>query len=266
MRIHVLDMGRTKYGDCILITRGGRKILIDGGHPGDTDSIRSQLKQILGQDPPFEIDLLIVTHCHSDHIGCLPALVNDGVLDVKAALVADERLGWGRDASDAGPFDSADLTDGQQILVAALQEEDHSDLAPDELQRFLADAATLEDKYRGMLEGLGERVVRFGRDSRTKVRQIETAFADFGLTILGPTKSHLERCAAAIAQATDAIVDAVLETPTADVGSANLAATYRQLSGRFESDAAFAADQPGVGAAKNDQSIVLKVYQVRPGS
>lgn len=254
MRIHILDVGKTKYGDCVLITRGTRRILIDGAHPGDTARIRSQLKTVLGQNPPFDIDLLVVTHCHNDHIGCLPTLIAGGDLNIKKALVADEKLGWGRAADGDSPVDAKGLSDVQRGLVAALQEEDHSDLPPDELAQFLQDAGTLEDKYTEMLDGLGAKVVRYGRDAAAKVQQIETAFADFGLRVLGPTKDHLVTCAAAIAQASDAIADAVGGADTTD-----LAGAYKRLSRRFGSDVASAADQPGVGAAKNDQSIVLKV-------
>src|SRR5207248_8287083 len=85
MKIHLLDMGTRMYGDCVLVTHGGKTILIDGGHPPDADSIRDQLKELLGKSPPFNIDLLVVTHCHSDHIGCLPTLIEDDVLTVKQA-------------------------------------------------------------------------------------------------------------------------------------------------------------------------------------
>lgn len=44
MEIHLLDMGTEKYGDCILIVKAGRVILIDGAHPGDESFIKSQLK------------------------------------------------------------------------------------------------------------------------------------------------------------------------------------------------------------------------------
>src|SRR6188474_2571165 len=106
MRIDMLDVGKTKYGDCLLVRHDQRSILIDGAHPGDTVSIRAQLASLLQHPPPFAVDLLVVTHCHLDHIGCLPALVTGGHLTAKVALVADEKLGWGRDADGGGPIDA----------------------------------------------------------------------------------------------------------------------------------------------------------------
>ena len=34
-RIHFLDMGDTKYGDCLVVEAGDKRILIDGGHSND---------------------------------------------------------------------------------------------------------------------------------------------------------------------------------------------------------------------------------------
>ena len=65
MRIDLLDMGTTKYGDCILVRHGSKTILIDGGHPGDAASIEAQLTELLGHDGPFGLDLLVVTHSAS---------------------------------------------------------------------------------------------------------------------------------------------------------------------------------------------------------
>src|SRR5512134_1956583 len=83
--IHLLDMGPEKYGDCVLSLLGGKAILIDGAHPGDIrgrdgfPSIPDQLAKLLGP-PPFQLDLLVVSHAHSDHVGCLPEMVDRGLL------------------------------------------------------------------------------------------------------------------------------------------------------------------------------------------
>src|SRR5947208_901924 len=156
MRIHLLDMGTTMYGDCVLVTRGNRRILSDGGHPGDAASIREQLSGLFAQAPPFPINLLVVTHCHSDHIGCLPKLLADGDLTVDTALVADETLGFAQSGSDATrPTDARAAAPGPRALLVALQEESRADMSDAELREFLADAATLEDNYVAMLRALG---------------------------------------------------------------------------------------------------------------
>jgi beta-lactamase superfamily II metal-dependent hydrolase len=259
LTIWLLDMGSEQYGDCLVCRRGNRTILIDGGHPGDAQdrngfkSIPNQLATILNTQPPFDIDLLIVTHCHRDHIGCLPALVADGILNVDRALVADEDLGFGHVNDDR----VRTAPDSVRRLAAALREEDHSNLAGAELDAFLADAATLEDKYNDLLKRLkqaGTTLVRYGRNSHTA---IETAFNDFGLEILGPTKAHLDICAQAIASFTDTATDLVRQRGSD--AAADVAGLYRTAVAQADAAAAFTADRPGKGAALNNQSIVLKL-------
>src|ERR1700730_9401125 len=122
MKLYLLDMGGKIYGDSILVVQGDRKILIDGAHPGDwrrtgsTPSIPEQLGEILGGES-FRIDLLVVTHCHSDHIGCLPKLVADGTVEFDWALVADETLGFPTDGQDAA------LDAETRKVIAGLSEE-----------------------------------------------------------------------------------------------------------------------------------------------
>lgn len=260
MRIHLLDVGETKYGDCLLIRQGTRAMLIDGAHPGDTVRIRTQLTQLFQHEPPFKLDLLVVTHCHSDHIGCLPALVAEGTLTAKVALVADEKLGWGRGVSEARPVDTKALQGPRQQLLGALQEEDYSDLPLPQLQAFLQDAATLEQRYDQMLRQLetqGTVLVRYGRATQEDIQALQTAFADFGLQILGPSTDQLTLCADAIARGIDALEQDVVQV-AADAWGDQLAAVYRDQV-REAANAAFAADRAGIGAAKNNQSIVLKV-------
>jgi beta-lactamase superfamily II metal-dependent hydrolase len=268
MEIHLLDMGQTMYGDCILIENDEKRILIDGAHPGDANSIRSQLKRILRKDPPFEVDLLIVTHCHSDHIGCLHDLIGLNQLKAKVALVADEHLGFGRDGRGNAPADAPGLSDTAKVLMAAFQEEDFSSLPDNELVQFLDDALSLEAKYLAMLKKLhedGTEVIRYGKDftvgddaTKNKLEEFEARFADFGLKILGPTLSHLFTCADVISSAAGIPTDS-LKQLTDNINPIGLADMYRSLSQSIMADAAGAADRPGLGAAKNNQSIVIKV-------
>src|SRR6266700_3298148 len=88
VEIHLLNVGQTAYGDCILCNFGGTTVLIDGSHPGDDQasdrinrSIPDQLADLLGQtSDALHVDLLIVTHAHADHFGCLPQMIHGGQL------------------------------------------------------------------------------------------------------------------------------------------------------------------------------------------
>src|SRR5579884_370182 len=103
VEIHLLNEGQTAYGDCILCLFGGTTVLIDGSHPGDDQpsdrikrSIPEQLATLLGQsEDSLQIDLLIVTHTHADHFGCLPELIQNDILKTEWAILADPELGWG---------------------------------------------------------------------------------------------------------------------------------------------------------------------------
>src|SRR5687767_8508447 len=133
-KVHMLDVGYQEYGDCILCEIGPTRILIDGSHPGDESpsrgfpSIPNQLEQLYGHPAPFDLSLLVITHAHRDHYGCLPQLVADGTLRTEWALLADPDLGWGRLGTD--PHDETgvlrSLSPPVRRIVAALREESPS--------------------------------------------------------------------------------------------------------------------------------------------
>ena len=260
LKLHLLDMGREKYGDSILCILENQTILVDGGHSSDWPpraeypSISEQLETILGHPAPFHVDLLVVSHCHSDHIGCLPAAVDAGELTARFALVSDEKLGFGRLAEDAprGP-----LTHGDR-LAAALREEDHSRLPDEELAAFLEDAANLETRYGQMLSRLetdGAKVVRYGRDDHSI---IETEFSAFGFKVLGPTKSHLERCAEVTASLNSSAGDMISSVEDA-ADPKQFLDLYRRVTSPSDASVQAALDRPGKGAAVNDQSMVVQL-------
>lgn len=263
MQIHLLDMGAKMYGDCILVVDGATTMLVDGAHPGDDRSggpapaIQDQLAAILGTAPPFAIDLLVVTHCHSDHIGCLPELYARRLIQPRHALLADEKLGFGRaSGEDAGPLSPNPVIDQ---VVAALREEPRANPRSDaELATFLADAAALETRYGGMVRAMiadGVDVARYGRDDHAAL-VARTGIT--GLQVVGPSVEQLVRCADAIARSTGAALDQATTALQGDA-AADAVTLYRRLAGGDPAHADVATDAPGKGAALNDQSIVVIV-------
>ncbi|MDQ5856950.1 MAG: MBL fold metallo-hydrolase, partial [Acidobacteriota bacterium] len=200
-RLHLLDVGVEKYADAVLIEFGATKVLIDGAHTGDHDgseghpSIPEQLQKILG-DPVPRIDLLIVSHLHEDHIGCLPRLVSDGILRARWALVVHPDLGWPR-----GPVDAFDAEADFRVLqvVAGLREEPRlEELDGRSVDSFLADAAALEGSFRKMLDdldGANTRIVRYTGESDADVRELLDEFEPIGLKVIGPDDRQMLFCA-----------------------------------------------------------------------
>lgn len=261
-KVWLLDVGPEEYGDAVLCQFGNKTVLIDGAHPGDAEgrgghpSIPDQIGQLLNQQPPYQLSLIIISHAHQDHIGCLPKLIKDDVLRAEWALVVDPQLGWGR--ADEDDRDSAVTDDRVRAIAAALREEIRTDRTDDAtLERFLSDALSLEDKYIEMLETLrsrGTKVVRHGRDSGAS---ITAAFADVGLKIIGPSRNHMLECADVInGQSHDAIQmasDAFRQDAAGDIVE-----VYRALV----SGGPDALDVSRPGPAVNLQSIITR-FQFR---
>lgn len=257
MKIHVLDVGRTKYGDCIIITNEEKTILIDGGHLSDVNLIQFQLDKIFNKRAGIKVDLLIVTHCHSDHIGCLPELVKLGIIDVVKGLVADEHIGWGETLNDGAdglipPF--------RLGLRDALQEEDASSLADDELELFLYDAFTLRNRYEQMLKSIGnDKLVRYKGVEDPLVKELEQEFVEFGLKVIGPDSEHLEICRKALTES-NSDFDAIIAKETTNNDSfEDVVGTYRRILKQVEIDNFDLSDKVSSGAVRNNQSIVLSV-------
>ena len=261
-KLYLLDVGKEKYGDAILCVMGAKRILIDGAHPGDEagsagdPSIPEQLEEILGP-PPFKVDLLVVTHCHSDHIGCLPALVLGGTLKTRWALLADPALGYGEVTGDPAPdadpdADDATLDAPRRRLAAALREESRADVDDASLEAVLDAAGGLRGQYEKMIarlrDDIGDRLVFY--DGKGGHAVVEEAFKSLKLRVLGPTREHLEACEAVIAEAIQARPDVVDDFVGTDAPLSEVDA-YRQLAGALTLDAS------SEGAAINSQSIIL---------
>ena len=257
-KVHLLDVGPEEYGDAVLLEFGDVTVLVDGAHPADHTareghpSIPDQLDELLGTARPHKLSLLIATHAHLDHIGCLPRLVKDRIVAPAWALVADPGLGWGRTSSDRA---DAGVTDERvRQLVAAVREEVRTPRTDARtLERFLADAASLETTYKTMLTTLttrGTNVVRYGRDDHA---DLVSAFTDIGLMIIGPSEDHLLECAQFIRDRTRDAIDRITDMLQQDADFDPAAAYRRLVQQNFD-----ALDGQRPGAAVNLQSIVTR--------
>ena len=68
LTVHYIDVGQA---DCILIECGGAYMLIDGGNRDDGQKVISYL-QSCGVE---ELEAVVCTHAHEDHVGGLPAVL-----------------------------------------------------------------------------------------------------------------------------------------------------------------------------------------------
>lgn len=258
--VHLLDVGKKEYGDSLLCQFGDVSILIDGAHTGDQvgkgghESIPDQIGRLLKQtQTPYRVTLLMVSHAHEDHIGCLPNLVANDLLVADFALVTDPLLGWGRTPNDDAQPQPADPR--VRKVVAALREHVRTaKTSSDSLEEFIADAAGLEGRYNTMLKTLAQSgtVIRHGRDNPKKLIDALKP-RDVELKILGPSENFLLLCAERIRGATDDAMRSVADAFGGD-DSLSSASLYRRLVESGESDA---LDDAGrLGAAVNLQSIV----------
>ncbi len=269
VQVDLLDVGPEEYGDAVLCRLAGESILIDGAHPGnykdkgaEHPSIGRQIGDLLKQgETPYRISLVIVTHAHADHIGCLPRLVSDGIINPEWALVADPDLGWGQPAD--APALGADQPPAVRQLAALLREETITRSDDDSIASLASDAANLRDTYTAMLEALeqgGTKVVRYGRDD---TRALLQRFAGVGLRIVGPTVEQLAHCAELINRRTQDLLQlASAKLPDAvGADATTVVAAYRDFVQAIHADTdAFDAFSKDKGAI-NDQSIVT-VFEV----
>ncbi|MCB9386122.1 MAG: hypothetical protein H6509_16040 [Bryobacterales bacterium] len=266
-QIHVLDPGAVKYGDCILCNVGGKWILVDAAQSssdrpststvlGEQVAHRPLQEQIASIVGGMHVDLLILTHCHSDHLGCLPELIADHGLTFDWALTADRKLGFGLAADDDLPPPDA-MSDAQKLALA-LREEPLLDASDGEILAFIADAAGEYERYRELDQTLADRlgtqhvIYRGPTEAESPgLDALLAAFADSALRVLGPSQEQLLFCAASLAADAAGVPDAVADA------DGDLVAAYRALT-RVPLADVEADDVDGRnGAAVNSQSIVF---------
>lgn len=68
LMVHYIDVGQA---DCILLQCGGKSLLIDGGNVDDGRKVVTYLQE----QGISELDTVICTHAHEDHVGGLPAVL-----------------------------------------------------------------------------------------------------------------------------------------------------------------------------------------------
>ena len=68
LSVHFIDVGQA---DCILLETEGKFMLIDGGNRDDSQLVVSYLEQQGVQ----ELDAVVCTHAHEDHVGGLPSVL-----------------------------------------------------------------------------------------------------------------------------------------------------------------------------------------------
>ena len=78
LEIHFIDVGQA---DCILIKSNNEAMLIDAGNNGDAEII----KKYLTNENIEELNYVIGTHPHEDHIGALDAVIN--TFDIKNIIM-----------------------------------------------------------------------------------------------------------------------------------------------------------------------------------
>ena len=156
---------------------------------------------------------------------------------------------------------------GNDALVDALLEEDHSFLPDDELEQFLVDAGLLVDRYKEMIANLKQssKVILFNGVDAKDFKPLENEFKSLGLKILGPTKKHLKLTKDALDSQIDALTDFVTSPSFTDAAT-NDVDRYRKLYSEGIADNAPAMDAIQNKGSINDESIVLKFKSKAPNS
>ena len=94
-KIYFLSNISQKFGaaDCIIIEKNGRYGMIDSGRPETNNESNPYLNNWLKEKNIFELDFVIITHIHGDHIGGMEYLLKDESIKIDKIYLkkSDER-------------------------------------------------------------------------------------------------------------------------------------------------------------------------------
>ena len=77
MKINFLGAAQAVTGSCYILETGGHRFSVDCGmHQGNKEIEKRNLN--MDNYKPADLDFVLVTHAHIDHIGLLPRVVASG--------------------------------------------------------------------------------------------------------------------------------------------------------------------------------------------
>ena len=85
LQVIAIEM-RSQYGDSFLIKYGDFEMLVDAGQPGDGEYVQAALKEFVTDK---ELDVLMVSHLHADHIGNMKSTSFFDSLNITIKTIVD---------------------------------------------------------------------------------------------------------------------------------------------------------------------------------
>lgn len=98
VQIYSIEM-HDKYGDSLFIKYGDYDVLIDSGRYGDGPYVQEFVDSHISSDK--NLDLLIVTHCHDDHLG---GITNSGEKALDNVLTISNIIDFGHSRTDSSMY------------------------------------------------------------------------------------------------------------------------------------------------------------------
>lgn len=226
-----LDILRAKKGDCLVLTRGTVRVLIDGGDRGTYNQfLRSYLEDLEdtdGEDAP-DIDLVIVSHVDSDHIAGIEDLFEDmdEARQEQRAPIVNVRQVWLNSFADAIAASGAETPKAAKAASVELAET-FADIFPD--LGHTSGAAVLASvgqgrRVRNNLIKLGIPVNRRFKNKLVLLGNRSRPWKKGGVTIsvIGPTQRELDALRDEWAKQLPALLDKEAEDAVKEAAAGDL--------------------------------------------